>query len=742
VLIASILVFAMQAGFMCLEAGLVRQKNSINVAIKNLSDFLISSLAFFCIGFAFMFGTSQGGLIGTDGFFLSKYIAQDTEGWIFPFWFFQAVFCGTATTIVAGGIAERVRYRSYLWVSLTVSMIIYPIFGHWVWGGGYDLSPTQGWLAAIGYKDFAGSSVVHMLGGTATLACLLIVGPRKGRYRPDGSVVPIWGSDLPQATLGVFLLWIGWYGFNGGSALAMNATVVPIVVNTTLAASTGSLATMAFTFLRHGKPEVEVVLNGVLGGLVAITASCAWVSPLSALAIGMLGGLVVPIVEAMLHRFQIDDAVGAIPVHLGAGVVGILSVALFADETFLVNGSRWQQLGVQAIGAAACFAFTFVVEYLLLWGFDRFVTPLRVTPEEEEMGLNLSEHGARTLWSDLSSDIADIRQTQDLTGRVRVEPETEAGAVGQTFNDLMETLHIQHAEVTQKKSELENANTQLFDLNRKLLQKEKENEMFVYGVSHDLRSPLVNIVGFSKEVALSGGSLRGLIEQSSLSPMEKKRGVDLIDDGIEASLRFIHDAVARMSRMTDGLLRLSRIGSVEYQSREIDVDALVSQIVRAMRETFKERGATVQIDPLPRLWGDPNAVEQLFSNLISNAVNYLDPSARTGQVEVGCRSPSDPEEGKKFHHLYVKDNGLGIPESSKSRLFRIFQRFHPDRAAGTGLGLLIVQRIVERHNGAVRIDSTEGVGTTVWIHWPVNAEVPQKTADTSGPFFASNRVVS
>ncbi len=444
VMLCAILVFIMQAGFMCLEAGLVRQKNSINVAIKNFTDFFVSSLAFFAVGFALMFGT------------------------------------------------ERVRYRGYLWITFVIAAIAYPIFGHWAWGGNYDLAPEKGWLAAMGYLDFAGSSVVHMVGGTATIACLFVIGPRKGRYRPDGSTVRIWGSNIPIATLGVFLLWVGWFGFNGGSTLAMNKSVGLILVNTNLAACTGAVTCLAITWWYKGKPEVEGVLNGALGGLVAVTASCAYISPTAALCIGALGGLAVYGGGRLLERFHIDDAVDAIPVHLFAGVVGILSVGLFAKPEFLVNGSRVQQIGVQALGAVVCFTFTLCVVWLLVTLFDRYVTRIRVDPDDEERGLNLSEHGARTLWLDLAEEMREIERSHDLKRRAVVKPETEAGVVARMFNTLMATLENRTRKLDEERLAVDEANRQISVTNRRLRQKEQENEAFVYNISHDLRSPLVN----------------------------------------------------------------------------------------------------------------------------------------------------------------------------------------------------------------------------------------------------------
>ncbi len=720
VLICGILVFVMQAGFMCLEAGLVRQKNSINVAIKNVTDFLVSSVAFFAVGFGLMFGASLSGLIGSDGFFLSKYIAEDREGWIFPFWFFQDVFCGTASTIVAGGVAERIRYRGYMWVSFTVAAIIYPVFGHWVWGGSYDLAPEKGWLAAMGYRDFAGSSVVHMVGGSATLACLLVLGPRKGRYLPDGSTVKMWGSNLPMAALGTFLLWIGWFGFNGGSTLALNKDVGLIIINTNLAACTGSLACLFWVWRDRGKPEVEAVLNGALGGLVAVTASCAYITPVSALVIGALGGIAVNLVSNLLERFHIDDAVDAVPVHLGAGMVGVFCVGLFAKEEFLVGGSRLRQIGVQALGMTVCFVFTFTLEWVLVKLFDRYITRLRVTPEDEERGLNLSEHGARTLWLDLAEDMNYIERSHDLNRRTVVEPETEAGLVARMFNRLMDTLREKTTQLTERTEALNASYRKLSDANEELVRQRQENEMFVYSVSHDLRSPLVSMVGFGKELAYTQGQMRHLVGEAHFPP-GVAQAFQKVDEEMAESLHFIHTAVERMGNITEGLLRLSRTGRVQYDHGVVNLETVVRRIVESLSGSIAQRGATVRIGALPEVVGDASAIEQLYGNLIENALNYLDPR-RPGEVEIGWERDADPENPEArdpFYRLYVKDNGMGIPKVAQPRLFQIFQRFHPNAPhKGSGIGLSVIRRIVERHGGHISVASTEGEGSLFQIGWP------------------------
>ncbi len=395
VLITAFLVFWMQAGFALVEAGLTRSKNTTNILFKNLIDFVFASLAFWAIGYAFMYGTSAGGFIGTSGFFLSH--NGDIAGLpVLAFWFFQLVFAGTAATIVSGAMAERTKFSSYLVFSFLISAIIYPIAGHWIWGGG--------WLSTLplgaGFKDFAGSTVVHSVGGWLALLGAMALGPRIGRFTKDGKPRAIPGHSITLATLGVFILWLGWFGFNPGSQLAIdgaNADVVAMVtVNTNLAAAAGGLVAMILGWLFvTKKPDLGTSLNGVLAGLVAITAPCAFVTPAYSILIGAIGGVIVVYGTLLLEKLKIDDPVSAVPVHLMNGIWGTLAVGVFATEngvTGLVAGDSTQILA-QLIGVLAVGIWCVITGYVLFYGILKGWLGLRVSREEEIKGLDIEEHG-------------------------------------------------------------------------------------------------------------------------------------------------------------------------------------------------------------------------------------------------------------------------------------------------------------------------------------------------------------
>lgn len=381
-LIAAALVFFMQAGFAMVEVGFTRAKNAINILMKNLMDFSIGSLGYWAIGFGLMFGVSKG-LIGTSGFFLSDY-KTGGDPWVLAFWMFQAVFCATAATIVSGAMAERTKFKSYLIYSFFVSVLIYPVFGGWAWGG---LLNGGGWLEKLGFIDFAGSTVVHSIGGWMGLAGAIVLGPRLGKFGSDGEVRAIPGHNLPLAGLGVFILWLGWFGFNPGSTTSATKDIALIFVNTNLAAAAGAILAMFTAWIKFGKPDVSMSLNGALAGLVSITAGCNDVLPLSAVIIGAAAGILVVFSVIMIDRLKIDDPVGAISVHGVIGAWGTLAAGLF-----YVKGFSIKVIGVQILGIATAFIWAFTAGFIMFKLID-LVIGLRVSEQEESEGLDFSEHG-------------------------------------------------------------------------------------------------------------------------------------------------------------------------------------------------------------------------------------------------------------------------------------------------------------------------------------------------------------
>ena len=390
VLLAAFLVFFMQAGFGMVEAGFIRAKNTCNILTKNFLDFCMASIGFFIFGYAIMFGDGNA-FMGFKGWFLAG--AQSGANIpLFAFWLFQAAFCGAAATIVAGGMAERMKFPAYLIYSFVISAFIYPIVGHWIWGGG--------WLAKLNFADFAGSTVVHAVGGFAALIGTMILGPRIGKFNKDSSANVIAGHNIPLASLGVFILWFGWFGFNAGSTLGVGdgTLIARVAMNTSLAAAAGGILAMFTVWKIFGKPDLSMAMNGALAGLVAITAPCAFVDPWAAITIGAIGGVIAVLGVILLDRLRIDDPVGAVPVHGFNGIWGTLAVGLFGKQALglanngLFYGGGLTQLGIQLLGVSAVVIFI-VIAMGIVFKMINASIGLRVSREEELRGLDIGEHG-------------------------------------------------------------------------------------------------------------------------------------------------------------------------------------------------------------------------------------------------------------------------------------------------------------------------------------------------------------
>jgi Amt family ammonium transporter len=388
--IAAFLVFFMQAGFAMVEAGFTRAKNACNILMKNLMDFSIGSLAFWLVGFGFMFGMTDG-YIGTSLFVFDagNEAAAAAEfssvGFGWAFLIFQTVFAATAATIVSGAMAERTKFVGYLLYSIGICVIVYPIFGSWCWNGLVG-GTGAGWLEGMGFLDFAGSTVVHSVGGWAALAGAIVIGARKGKYSKEGKPQPIPGHNIPMAGLGVFILWLGWFGFNPGSTTAVGADMAYIAVTTNLSACSGAVAAMIMSWILFKKPDTSFALNGALAGLVAITAGCDIMSPAMAAVTGAIGGVLVVFSCLFIEKIGIDDPVGAVSVHGVCGAWGTLAIGILSSEASM------GQLGIQAIGVGACFAWAFPVSFIL-FSVIKATIGLRATEEEEVVGLDVSEHG-------------------------------------------------------------------------------------------------------------------------------------------------------------------------------------------------------------------------------------------------------------------------------------------------------------------------------------------------------------
>lgn len=393
VVLTAAMILLMEGGFALLEAGFVRYKNNVNIIMKVYVDITIGTLCYYLLGFGLMYGKDWLGLIGGNGFllngnlsFLNLHISTET------FWLFQAAFVIAVVSIVSGAVAERINFRAYILYAILMTTIIYPIAGHWAWGGG--------WLGKLGFLDFAGSGVIHALGGFSALAAALFIGPRKGKFTADGTSTIALPSNLPLASVGAFLLWFGWFGFNAGSTLsATDPRIGHIAISTMLSAAAGGTTALLFTLFRYNRSDAPSVINGSLAGLVGITAGCAFVSDASAIIIGVVAGFLMMFATSWLESRGIDDPVGAFPVHGISGIWGTFAVGLFSIQDGLFTTGHWHLLGVQLLGLVVLSVWGFV----LTWGglkLIQIIVPVRATEEEEEVGLDISYHGIMAAYQD------------------------------------------------------------------------------------------------------------------------------------------------------------------------------------------------------------------------------------------------------------------------------------------------------------------------------------------------------
>ena len=415
VMLATFLVFFMHAGFTMLEAGFVRSKNTINIIMKNFMTITVGSLIYYFVGFGLMFGDTAGGFIGTNGFLLNGRTDVD-------FFVFQAMFAATCATIISGAVAERIKLGSYIAIAIVMVAFVYPVIGHWVWNGG--------WLAELGFTDFAGSTVVHMTGAVGALITVLFLGPRLGKYSGNKvNVIP--AHNIPLGALGVFFLWFGWFGFNGGSTLASDPSLVPNVIATTLLSTSAAFVSgLIFTKLRYGKVDATLSLNAVLGGLVGITAGAADISPLGSVIVGLVSGVLLVIaVEIIDAKLKVDDPVGAIAVHGVCGIWGTLAVGLFSTSTGFFYTGSFSQLGVQALGVLAVMLWIVVTMTIAVFILNK-ISRIRISEKAELAGLDFIEHGSSAY------ELKETLLEQGETGALSAFSRTVGGHLADRLNQL------------------------------------------------------------------------------------------------------------------------------------------------------------------------------------------------------------------------------------------------------------------------------------------------------------------
>ena len=662
VMVAACMVFFMQLGFTSYEAGFSQSKNAISISIRNLVEFLVSSLAFYVVGFGLMFGASHMGWIGTNHFFACG-VATHTGSLSYTFFFYQLVFAATASTILSGAIAERSSFiPNVIGPAFTVS-VIYPIFGHWAWGNLFY--PDQsGWLGRLGFIDFAGSTVVHSIGGWFALAGALVLGPRIGKYNPDGSSNPMGLHNVPLATLGTFFLWFGWFGFNGGSLLRASADIGLVIVNTNLAAAAAGVSALIFNYSRERRLDAGKLFTAVLAGLVAITAGSSRVNPDGAVYIGLITGVVAILAQDFIEKIlKIDDPVAAVAVHGVGGVIGTLCVAPFAEKSTLLveNGNRLHQLGIQALGVGIAFVWAFGLGMLFFWCVKKTLG-IRVSPEEEKKGLNVAEYEDVASWLDFMR----ISRLQDL-------------------NILLERR------VAERTDELQKANIAL----------EKANKLkseFLATMSHELRTPLNSIIGFAEVL--------------------KDEVVGTISDEQKEYLSDIHGSGQHLLNMINSILDLSKIeaGKLEVHYEEFPVKEAINEVLNTIIGFSNKKGIHIHThihEDVPSITVDKVKLKQILFNLLSNAVKF---TPENGRVTINASLMNQHVQ------IAVSDTGIGIKSEDMDKIFEVFRQLDASYARhyeGTGLGLTLTKRLIELHGGKIWVISEFGKGSTFTFTLPI-----------------------
>lgn len=603
-LFCTALVFQMQAGFAALEAGLTRARNSVNTALKNVSDFLVCGLVFWAVGSGLMYGLSWDGIVGTSGFMATgRERPADIAALVF-----QMAFAGTAATIVSGAVAERVRFGAYLWITVAVTAFIYPMEGHWVWN-------EAGWLHRWGMRDFAGSGVVQFAGGAIALAAAWMAGPRRGRFDDHGKPRRIEGHNMVLGAIGVLSLWFGWLGFNAGSALAADGRVPLLVLNTLLGGCAGGMGATLYTrFASRGFVRPEAVFSGVVGGLVAVTAGCAWVPPWACVILGAAGGMAALLVEALVVRAKIDDPVNAVGMHGGAGFLGVTAWPLFASPADLPAGGSGSQVVVQAVGAGAIALFCFlagvvVCKLLALTG------TFRISVDEEERGLNAAEHGSASALSELQDTMLAMTRENDLSRRARVDPGTELHPVALSFNAFAEYMQSTVDTIRMTAQEMGVLASAAHAFNQKLETATQEQEgrsadiaISVGSLSREAEAmgdrvqSAAALAAQSRDAALSGGEAVGASQSLIREMAGHSAQMHAVMERVANDTAEIEAAISSIGEITKQTHLLALNASIEA-ARAGDAGrgfAVVAEEVRRLANNTKERAGTIR-DTLAKL---------------------------------------------------------------------------------------------------------------------------------------------
>jgi len=576
-MIAAALVLFMQGGFLLLEAGMVRSKNSINVAQKNIIDFLGAVLIFYLFGFAVMFGTSYGGWFGWSS---DLSFFRTTDDWNYTFFVFQAVFAGTAGTIVSGAVAERMKLAGYIWITVLIAVVIYPVIGHWGWGNLLN-GDNETYLTKNGFIDFAGSTIVHSVGGWVALAVCIVLGARTGRYDPEtGKLQRMDGHSLVLSTLGCLILWLGWIGFNGGSTTVGSPDFAHIVFNTIIASVFGGMVAIVIGRIHDGYFQPDKAINGILGGLVAITAGCDAVDAWGAAFIGFSAGIVMYSTTIMLIKYmKIDDVVGAVPVHGFCGAWGTIMVAFFATEEKLGGATVWEQFSIQCQGVLMAFLWAFTITYVFC-KILKATVGIRVSEEDEMEGLNVAEHNATLGTGLLQQRLKDVVEgTRDLTKRIDIENGDESAEVACYINQFLGQMQELMHGINHEAGNLENHSRKM-----------EEISTIMAASSEEISAQSSQVTSINKELSSEANNIAGLVDDISTEIDEVSSSATAMSSNMDN----VAEAIKKLTVSIDEVSQKSTLASgTAKEANSLTVKA--SQTVESLAEAANSIGGVVDL---------------------------------------------------------------------------------------------------------------------------------------------------
>ncbi|SEF82842.1 ammonium transporter [Marinobacterium lutimaris] len=665
VLLCACLVWIMQAGFLCLESGMTRSKNNINVALKNICDNATSIFLFWLIGFSIAFGMPFSNPLDEGNY----YLFHSQENTLNAFFVFQAVFCSTCCTIVSGAAAERLRFIMYPILVAIIAGLIYPVAVNLSWSGSL-ITNGEGLLLKLGFHDFAGSTVVHSTGGWVALALVIIIGPRLGRFDADGKAHTIQGSNLTLSALGVLILWFGWMGFNGGSAYNFSSDIGIILSNTLIAGSASLVFTLILIHRRGESPAPEDLFNGALGGLVGITASADCVTSPAAVVIGAGSAVSVLFTAKLLLKYRLDDAVGAVPVHLGAGIWGTLAAGIFCDLGGLGSElGRLEQIGVQLLGILVTAVWAFGSAYLIFRLINTY-HPFRVSPQDESVGLNISEHRASSELYELIAFMQYQSDTGNLNRPAPTDQFTELGIVGMAYNHVLNTVRLKEEKLKTSNSQLEIANESLRNYDQL--------------VAHDLRNPLTVISSYA-----------AMLQEDPEAQSNHREYVERIRRSSDDALKIIRE-----------LLNFSRASHELETLQPVELEEVLYNVRIHLTPLIEESRAQISSDcQVKTVYFNEFALHQVLVNLISNAIKYT-PAGQPPSITLRSFSANGQDL------VEVEDHGIGIAAEQCEHLFNNHQRLHAKSgSSGYGIGLFSAKKLLSSAGATISVRSTPGEGT-------------------------------